>query len=78
MQSLRSIALAAGGVAILASAAVFTLSLTVLAGGILTMSLIARMLMNRAKTSPVYARAKRPQEKTMRVWNDGRGTIIDL
>jgi hypothetical protein len=39
-------------------------------------SLGVRMLMGRTKRAPVYAKAKRREE--LRVWNDGKGTIIDL
>lgn len=75
MQNLRSVAIALIGLALFAAAAVVTVSLTLLAGAVLTMALAARVLSLRAK--PVAVRAK-PQAQPMRVWNDGRGTIIDL
>lgn len=78
MQNLRSLGLAAAGVAIVASAAVFTLSLTVLVGGLLTISLLTRMVTGRLKESMAYARTSKTAPKDMRIWNDGRGTIIDL
>ncbi|MGF0539852.1 hypothetical protein ACQQ2Q_17770 [Agrobacterium sp. ES01] len=78
MQSLRSIAFAIGGIAILAAAAVFTMSLTLLVGAVLTASLIARMVATRVKPAPVRVRANRRNQDNMRVWDDGRGKIIDL
>ncbi|MGV8937769.1 MAG: hypothetical protein ACOH2J_11640 [Allorhizobium sp.] len=75
MQNLRSIALAVGGIVILAAAAAFTLSLTLIVGAVLTVSLAARMISMRPKPVPVRIKTgKQP----MRVWDDGRGTIIDL
>ncbi|WP_250958485.1 hypothetical protein [Rhizobium sp. CG5] len=75
MHNLRSIAIALIGLALFAAAAVVTVSLTLLAGAVLTTVLAARMLSLRAKPVPVRAK---PQTQPMRVWNDGRGTIIDL
>lgn len=79
MHNLRSIAIAAAGIFMLAIAAVFTVSLTLIAGAVLTLTLAARMLTLRSKKAPVYAKAKtQGQAREIRVWNDGRGTIIDL
>lgn len=79
MQNLRSVAIAAAGIVVLAIAAAFTVSLTLIAGAVLTLSLAYRMLTARTKAAPVYARASaKSGEREMRVWNDGRGTIIDL
>ena len=79
MQNLRSLAIAAAGIVVLALAAVFTVSLTLIAGAVLTLTLAARMLTLRPKKAPVYARAKaQGHAREIRVWNDGRGTIIDL
>ncbi len=77
MQNLRSVAIAAAGIVVLAIAAAFTVSLTLIAGAVLTLTLAARMLTARPKKAPVFAKAK-TQGREMRVWNDGRGTIIDL
>lgn len=78
MSNFRSIALAVGGVAVIAAAAVFTLSLTLVAGAIVTASLFARMLSGRRQEQRAYARADNTGKTEMRIWNDGRGTIIDL
>lgn len=75
MQNLRTIGLALAGICVFAAAAVFTISLTLVSGAILTVFLAARMLSTRAKPAPLYAKAK---HREMHVWNDGRGTIIDL
>ncbi|MHA7971209.1 hypothetical protein [Rhizobium terricola] len=77
MQNLRSVALGITGIAVLALAAAFTVSLTLIAGAVLTLSLAARMLSPKRKAAPVYAKANKRRDE-MRVWNDGRGTIIDL
>lgn len=78
MPNLRSIALAVGGIAIFALAAVFTLSLTLVAGAVLSLTLLTRMVTMRKARAPVYARASRQPQADMRIWNDGRGTIIDM
>ncbi len=76
MKNIRSLFLAAAGVAIFAGLALLTVSLTLVFGVILTAFLAVRVLSTRAK--PVPVRAKANGAKPMRVWNDGRGTIIDL
>ncbi|TCL73045.1 hypothetical protein [Rhizobium sp. BK251] len=76
MQSIRSLFLAFAGLTILAVMALFTVSLTFAVGGILTVLMVGRALSLRMKPVPVRAKARQPRE--MRVWNDGRGTIIDL
>ncbi len=79
MQNLRSVALGLAGIVVIAAAAAFTVSLTLIAGAVLTLSLAYRMLTARTKPAPVYAKAgKKSGEREMRIWNDGRGTIIDL
>lgn len=79
MQNLRSVALGLAGIVVIAAAAAFTVSLTLIAGAVLTLSLGYRMLTARTKAAPVYAKTNRKSgEREMRVWNDGRGTIIDL
>ncbi|MFN3833832.1 MAG: hypothetical protein ACK4SQ_16520 [Allorhizobium sp.] len=76
MQNLRSAAYAILGLAFVGLAAAFAVSLTLVIGALLTVTLGARMLMGKTKRAPVYAKVKRPED--MRVWNDGKGTIIDL
>ena len=76
MQNFRSAVIALAGLAFIGLAAAFAVSLTLVIGALLTVSLGARMLMGRSKRAPVYAKAKRRED--LRVWNDGKGTIIDL
>ncbi|MBX9470189.1 MAG: hypothetical protein KL839_21105 [Rhizobium sp.] len=76
MQNIRSAAYAIAGLAFVGLAAAFAVSLTLVIGALLTVTLGARMLMGKTKRAPVYAKAKRRAD--MRVWDDGKGTIIDL
>jgi len=76
MQSLRSAVIALAGLAFVGLAAAFAVSLTLVVGALLTVTLGARVLMGKTKRAPIYARAKRREDP--RVWNDGKGTIIDL
>jgi hypothetical protein len=76
MQNIRSAAYAIAGLAFVGIAAAFAVSLTLVIGALLTVTLGARMLMGKTKRAPVYAKAKRSEG--VRVWNDGKGTIIDL
>lgn len=78
MQNLRSLALGAAGIAIVAVAAVFTLSLTLFLGALLSISLLARMVMGRARPAPAHVRTEKRGGTELRIWNDGRGTIIDM
>ena len=64
------------GVFLGVAGAAFAVSLTLVIGALLTVTLGARMLMGKTKRAPVYVKAKRRDD--VRVWNDGKGTIIDL
>ena len=75
MQNIRSFVLFTSGVALFALAALLTASLTVAFAGILGVLAAGRFLSARLKPVPVKAKARKDD---MRVWNDGRGTIIDL
>ena len=75
MQNIRAFLVITSAIAILAAAALLTASLTVAFAGILAILSVGRALSQRMK--PVPVRTKAP-ERDMRVWNDGRGTIIDL
>jgi hypothetical protein len=76
MQNFRSAIIALAGFAFIAISAAFAVSLTLVIGALLTVSLGVRMMMGRTKRAPVYAKTKRRED--LRVWNDGKGTIIDL
>ncbi|WP_184361570.1 hypothetical protein [Rhizobium sp. BK602] len=78
MQNIRSLFIALAGITVFAAMALFTVSLTLAVGGILTVLLAARAISLRMKPAPVRAKANNAQQREMRVWNDGRGTIIDL
>jgi hypothetical protein len=76
MQGIRSFFIAASGIAILAMVALFTASLTVAFIGVLAVLSAARLLSARLK--PALIPVKPRNQRDMRVWNDGKGTIIDL
>ena len=78
MTNFRSLAIAAFGLVILAAAAAFTLSMTLAFATILSLTLAARMISAKLRRAPVPVRARTDAKASMRVWNDGRGTIIDL
>ncbi|OQP86121.1 hypothetical protein BTR14_12070 [Rhizobium rhizosphaerae] len=93
MQSLRSIALSAIGLLLVLAAFVFTASLGLILAGLVSLAMIGSALSARfsAKPAPVRARsnaysaqaasnrdAARNSGREPRIWNDGRGTIIDL
>jgi hypothetical protein len=75
MQNIRAFLVITSAIAILAAAALLTASLTVAFAGILAILSIGRAFSQRLKPVPVQAKAS---QREMRVWNDGRGTIIDL
>ncbi|AXV16856.1 hypothetical protein CYG48_14865 [Neorhizobium sp. SOG26] len=75
MQNIRAFLVIVSAIAVLAMAALLTASLTVAFAGTLAILSIGRAVSMRLKPVPVKAKAKQDQ---MRVWNDGRGTIIDL
>lgn len=75
MQNIRAFFFIVSAIAALAAAAFLTASLTIAFAGILALVSIGRALSSRLKPVPVRAKATR---RDMRVWNDGRGTIIDL
>ncbi len=69
------------GVTIFVALAFLTFSVTLAVGGILTVLMVGRALSLKMKPAPVRATrtAQSPiPAPNMRIWNDGRGTIIDL
>lgn len=76
MQGIRSFFIAASGIAILALVALFTASLTVAFIGVLAVLSAGRLLSARLKPAPIPVKPR--NQRDMRVWNDGKGTIIDL
>ena len=78
MKNIHSLFFAVAGTVVFAGLALFTISLTLAFGAILTLILAIRALSLRSKPVPVRAKANDDQRKPMRIWNDGKGTIIDL
>ena len=81
MQSIRSVFFMAAAIAITVAAFVLTASLALALAGIAAVVAIGSAIAARfnAKSMPARARATSAgREREMRVWNDGRGTIIDL
>lgn len=76
MQNIRSIFFMLAGATVFVAMLLLTFSVTLAVGGILTMLMVGRALSMKMKPAPVRARADGKRE--MRIWNDGRGTIIDL
>ena len=75
MQNIRSFFIIVTAIALLAAAALLTASLTIAFMGTLAILSIGKALTSRLKPVPVRAKSK---QRDMRVWNDGRGTIIDM
>lgn len=82
MHSIRSIVLTAVAIAIAAATFVFAASLGLALAGIASVVMLGSWISSKLQPAPVrakvYARANRPGQREPRVWNDGRGTIIDL
>ncbi|WP_284777256.1 hypothetical protein [Agrobacterium sp. lyk4-40-TYG-31] len=78
MQGIRTFFIAASSIAVLALVALFTASLTVAFVGVLAVISVVRLASSRLKQQPIPVKTRRDEQQTMRVWNDGRGTIIDL
>jgi hypothetical protein len=76
MQNIRSVFLMLAGATAVVTLLLLTFSVTLAVGGILTVLMVGRALSMKMKPAPV--RAKADGKREMRVWNDGRGTIIDL
>jgi hypothetical protein len=81
MQSIRSVLFTAAAIALSLVALVFTASLALALAGIAAVIAIGSAIAARLNGRPRHARARQTSaggEREMRIWNDGRGTIIDL
>jgi hypothetical protein len=80
MQNIRAIFLLLAGITAFVALALLTFSVTLAVGGILTVLMVGRALSLKMKPAPVRAKAQDRSHSgaDMRIWNDGRGTIIDL
>ncbi|TCT41088.1 hypothetical protein [Martelella mediterranea] len=79
MENIRTVLMAVVGLAAVAVLTVFAASVGLALMGVLFVLSIARLIamkLDRA-TVPVKTREQRKRE-AMRVWDDGRGKIIDL
>ena len=76
MHNIRSVFLMLAGATAVVALLLLTFSVTLAVGGILTVLMVGRALSMKMKPAPVGAKADGKRE--MRIWNDGRGTIIDL
>lgn len=79
MNSVRSFFVSLSGFTFVAILALFTASISVVFVGILTVLLMARAVSLRLAPKAAPVRANAPaRRQDLRVWNDGRGTIIDM
>jgi hypothetical protein len=79
MQNIRALFLGLAGIAAITTLVVLTASITLAFAAMLAVFTAVKALSLRPKPVPVRAKASTGNKQdTMRVWNDGRGTIIDL
>ncbi|MCF3641338.1 hypothetical protein LXM94_15290 [Rhizobium sp. TRM95111] len=82
MQSIRSLFLTVAGVLFAGAVFLFAASLGLALAGITAVlmfgSWVAARMQPRPVRATVDARNRRQAPREPRVWNDGRGTIIDL
>lgn len=81
MQSIRSVLFTAVAITITLAAFVFTASLALALAGIAAVVAIGSAIAARLNLKPARTTARPtsgPAPREMRIWNDGRGTIIDL
>ena len=84
MQRIRSIAFTVFTMLIAGATFLFAASLGLAIAGIVAVLMIGSMLAGKLQPAPVRATARArsnrtaPGQREPRIWNDGRGTIIDL
>jgi hypothetical protein len=81
MNNIKTVLFAVAGLSIAVVASLFTASLVLAFAGIATVLLAARAVSLRLQPEPVrvYARDSRKSvRQPIRVWDDGKGTIIDM
>jgi hypothetical protein len=83
MRSIRSFLLTLAGLTFVAVAALFTASIGLAVAGSICVLLFGQWLSSLLtdKPAPVRAYAQprtRREQDRMRIWNDGKGTIIDM
>lgn len=84
MRSIRSFFLTLAGLTFVAIAALFTASIGLAIAGAVSVLLFGQWLSalltaNEPKPARAYARTRRTHDgRQIRVWDDGKGTIIDM
>lgn len=83
MRSIRSFLLTLAGLTFVAVLALFTASIGLAIAGAITVLVFGQWLSSLLSDKPApvraYARAKgRREQDQMHIWNDGKGTIIDM
>lgn len=81
MNTIKTVIFTIAGLSIAILATLFTASLVLAFVGVATVLLAARAISMRMQPQsvPAYARTGRnDQRQAGRIWNDGKGTIIDL
>lgn len=87
MKSLRSFLFTLGGLTFVAVAALFTASIALAVAGTVTVLLLGQWLAgmlsgSQPQPARAYARTRRTtaeqHAEALRIWNDGKGTIIDM
>ncbi|MBK5569929.1 hypothetical protein AB4Z34_02305 [Ensifer sp. 2YAB10] len=86
MQSIRSVLFTAAALTITFAAFVLTASLALALAGIAAVVVVGSAIATRLNFRPARATARPAAagpahghgQREMRIWNDGRGTIIDL
>ena len=86
MRSIRAFFLTLAGLTFVAVVTVFTASIGIAIAGIATVLLLGQWLSSMLSSgepqpAKAYARAQQTErdgQRGMRVWNDGKGTIIDM
>lgn len=79
MQRIRSIVFTILSLMIAGATFLFAASVGLAIAGILAVLMLGSMLAAKLQPTPVRASARKaPGQREPRIWNDGRGTIIDL
>lgn len=79
MQRIRSIVFTILSLMIAGATFLFAASVGLAIAGILAVLMLGSMLAAKLQPAPVRASARKaPGQREPRIWNDGRGTIIDL
>lgn len=84
MQRIRSILFTVFAILVAGATVVFAASIGLAIAGIAAVLMLGSMLAGKLQPAPVRATARArndraaPSQREPRIWNDGRGTIIDL